>query len=615
MVERALIATMRRPEIHTDHPRHPNGVTVLERPDRRQAVFLQALDAATTKFKPTPFKRPEVEELSGEETDDILDTVTDLDLDYSRRLAGLTNKQSAVFTHAYRQGLIEQSSHKQHTVQHPTTDNSQVHVHHDRHDHDHQHHAHAHEEPKSKPVISRGWQVATVAGNALIGAAELAVGGGSTLSVTTDGIHNAGDAGTYYLQTENVLNPKLNEQKIKRRRRIAHAIIAGLSVSAAAKAGYDLQFGEDGEQNPATIYAAGASLALNSLLMATLYRGINRKKREGMLGPHEKDLTKHLWAIDVPSAAIAVGGAVAQKYGINDIESVGAVASGLLGAYAFRPTANNLEHNHCAKHGDHAGHDHGHGHEDRHESQPQVQSRRHAPGEGKVSVAEISERLKRETEGREASVIPFAPPRKRRRIAQTAAAVSVVAALGAGATGAARLQDHSEMTDVSAHASIVLQAPQPQPENRIPFDLPTQPERIMTSVSEPTTVFETVQQGDTQWGMVEESVEQSGRTADTKLVNVLTDLAAHENQDVAANPDNLSIGQELAMPSQQVIKLVDETLDNPSSDPTLAKDLQELNSADDMPKEEKIEKKEKLISKIKNYIKTKFQKVKTFLMR
>lgn len=321
--------------------------TVLHRQTKQETAFIQALRAAEN-FKPTPYKRPEVKKLSSDAIGTIVSTADRLGAEYSSKLFLLSDTQKKIFTEKYLENVLEESD------QAPS-----LHSHHAEDHHDHS------SSTDKKPVISRTWQVATVAGNAVIGAAEILTGGGSSLSVTTDGIHNAGDAATYYMQTENVLNPKLTEEKIARRRKIAHSIIAGLSLAAAAKAGYDIQFDDETSHNPASLLAAGASLTLNAALMATLYRGINRKKREGTLGPNEKDLTKHLWAIDVPSAAIAVGGAVAQRYGVDDVESVGAVVSGLVGAYAFRPTRDNLDHSDCAKHAHHDhnhGHGHGHGH-------------------------------------------------------------------------------------------------------------------------------------------------------------------------------------------------------------------------------------------------------------
>jgi hypothetical protein len=207
-------------------------------------------------------------------------------------------------------------------------------------------------------VISQRWKWATVLGNAAIGAAELATGNLSTMAVTADGLHNAGDAVTYHMQADNILNKKLTEAQRTRRRKIAHWIIGASSMAIAAKAGIDLSAGHEGVQHTGALYAAGASLALNGALFGRLRR--NQKRQPARQhSEHEHDLTKHFLAVDIPSAALAFGGALLQKYSVP-AEQVAAIASGLVGAWAFRPTKANLEH-HCLDH-DHtpppaSGHD------------------------------------------------------------------------------------------------------------------------------------------------------------------------------------------------------------------------------------------------------------------
>lgn len=188
----------------------------------------------------------------------------------------------------------------------------------------------------------------TVLGNAAIGAAELASGNLSTMSVTSDGLHNVGDTATYYMQAENILDPEKSERKKMRLRKIAHWIIAATSLGVGVKAGLDLTLDHESEPHAATIYTAGASLALNGLMLARLRRGI-RRKHDSHESVYEHDLSKHFWAVDIPSAGLAVAGAALQRYNV-DIEQVAAVASGAIGAYAFRPTTANLTHN-CLNHG------------------------------------------------------------------------------------------------------------------------------------------------------------------------------------------------------------------------------------------------------------------------
>lgn len=187
----------------------------------------------------------------------------------------------------------------------------------------------------------------TVLGNAAIGLSELATGSLSTMSVTADGLHNVGDTATYYMQAENILDPNKTEQKQTRLRKTAHWLIAATSLGVSAKAGIDLSLDQESAPHAATIYTASASLALNSLMLARLRKGI-RHKRRGHESVYERDLSKHFWAVDIPSASLAVAGAALQHYNV-EIEQVAAVASGIVGAYAFRPTKANLAHN-CLDH-------------------------------------------------------------------------------------------------------------------------------------------------------------------------------------------------------------------------------------------------------------------------
>lgn len=215
-------------------------------------------------------------------------------------------------------------------------------------------HGHAHEHT---PAITERWKWLTVAGNAVIGAAELATGNVSTLSVAADGIHNAGDAATYYMQAETALKPDMPEAKRNRWRMAAHWIIAASSLAVSAKAGVDLAVDHEATLNPFASYAAGVSLLLNGLLLGRLYRGIQRaKKTDGRshMNEAERDLVKHFLAIDVPSAGMAVLGVATQGLS-TAVEQALALTSGLVGAYAFRPTEANLSHSHSLEH-----HEHGH---------------------------------------------------------------------------------------------------------------------------------------------------------------------------------------------------------------------------------------------------------------
>jgi hypothetical protein len=205
-----------------------------------------------------------------------------------------------------------------------------------------------HEDITHSPAISNGWKRTTVAGNLLLGAAELMTGNLNSLSVAADGVHNIGDAVTYNLQSNDILKGHTAD-KLQRRRRAAHWIIAVSSGAIGLKAGYDLTTDVEHAASNISVYAAGASCLFNGALLVRLRQGMRRTHQE--LGDdvdchQEKDLTKHLLVLDIPSAVLALGGVWAQRQGYADAEQVAAISSGVLGVVAFRPTTANLSHDH-----------------------------------------------------------------------------------------------------------------------------------------------------------------------------------------------------------------------------------------------------------------------------
>lgn len=206
---------------------------------------------------------------------------------------------------------------------------------------------HDHEKPLHEPAISWRWRTAAVAGNLIMGALELVGGRLSTLSVTVDGIHNIGDAATYNMQAGDVINHHQGD-KLLRRRKIAHWIIAAGSAAAGLKAGIDLVNSEQELMEPLAPYAAGGSLAMTVLLATRLAWRTKREHSKLPDGTHchvEKDLKKHM-LLDGASAAAALAGVFLHKQGINYGEQAIGLASGAAGAWMFRPTRKNLDHAH-----------------------------------------------------------------------------------------------------------------------------------------------------------------------------------------------------------------------------------------------------------------------------
>ncbi len=219
-------------------------------------------------------------------------------------------------------------------------------------------HGHHHHHLEQEPIISKHWKWAAALGNVAIGVFEgfgggvsgvlHSAGAGST-ALAADALHNIGDGAGYFIQAETVLRrTTLSKEAVLKRRKLCHTIICLGSLAVAGKAGMDIALDHELSPDLLTVYAASASLALNSLLMANLYRGIRHRnklaRRTGILEA-ENDLIKHMAWVDMPSAVLALGGAVGQRYGI-DIDAVLAAASGTLGAWVFRPTKANIAHDH-----------------------------------------------------------------------------------------------------------------------------------------------------------------------------------------------------------------------------------------------------------------------------
>jgi hypothetical protein len=357
------------------------------------------------------------------------------------------------------------------------------------------------------PVISESWKWTTVIGNGVIGAAEMAVGGlTSVLSVATDGVHNAADTFTYWLQSKNILDRGLTDAQRQRNRKIANWVIAATSLGFAAKAGTDLALDHDTERNVLNVYVAGASLALNTLMFAGLRRGIQRRKRQNgnaELSHAEEDLKKHFLFSDMPSAALALVGATAHKYGVTDLEQTAAMASGVLSAYVFRPTKANLRHNHS-----HFGEQEAASHTDH-----------------------IHEPIPRQAKKR--------MPRRRLR-AVLAGFMAITLAGGLAASG--QSDDTAERPGLQQPAAV-------QPES-----LPSSEELLPPR---PVTECVTVAYGDSQWRLAERRIKEvTGQRADSAVTHEITRITSLENRETNPNPHLIYPGQCLRMPTAGIIAAI-----------------------------------------------------------
>jgi hypothetical protein len=196
-------------------------------------------------------------------------------------------------------------------------------------------------------TLPRRLQIAAALGNLVVGAVEAGVSlAGSAFSGVSDGVHNLIDSVTYWKQFENITG-KLTEAQREQNRKVTYCALSIASLGLAAKAGFDLTTNHEADPHPLHAYAAGASLALNTILLG----GMVRSARVHTMDSRDKrDIYKHFLGSDIPSSAIAVFGAIMHRYHMPNVEQIAAIGSGILSAWLFRPTRANLHHHHTYGH-------------------------------------------------------------------------------------------------------------------------------------------------------------------------------------------------------------------------------------------------------------------------
>lgn len=348
--------------------------------------------------------------------------------------------------------------------------------------------------------LSKWWKRAVLLGNAAVGAAEITLGlGSSALSVLADGVHNVGDVVTYREQIENVSNEKRSEKRRQLTRKLSHWAISLSSLGVGGKAAYDLANGTESHWSTPSMFVAGASLALSGTLYARL-RG--QMKDTPTDSPHVKDLAKHFWGVDIPSAGLALAGAAVQRYSVP-AEQVLGVLNGALGAYVFRPTTANLTHA-CPVHSMD-----GLTHVDEHERHD------HAHDDGALSrVAGRLSRFKERVAGSER-------PRRWMAVGMAAVAASTLFA------GSLNRED--------THAREIPSTIQTEPE----------PTRALTECV-------SIQEGDSQWSLTRAQIQKvTGVEPSEELTDRMTDFTISQNS--SSNPDVIYPGDCLSVPAAPII--------------------------------------------------------------
>lgn len=256
--------------------------------------------------------------------------------------------------------------------------------------------------------INAGLQYAASGVNAITGTLGVAgslFGESASMATFVNGLHDAGDSLSYWTQGQRIRHGEsFNAQRHETYKKIGHWSIFGTSAVAGVKSVYDVGNSIVGNLEVATPSTASVVASLGSLAFAgSLAYASDRKIRQRqarMDDPHrtdaEKDWMKHVLKMDVPSSALAVGGVWAQSFGTPGgtvTEQILGVASAGLGMYLFRPTKENLTHDHASHEPDengqvahdHHGHGHEHGHGHGHEGHDHHEPHGHAVGAVAVS--------------------------------------------------------------------------------------------------------------------------------------------------------------------------------------------------------------------------------------
>jgi hypothetical protein len=217
----------------------------------------------------------------------------------------------------------------------------------DSHGHAPGNHNHGHDHNPVDPELRkalRGLRRILGPGNLAIGLGQLVAGNLSTLAVTSDGAHNVAEFKAYGEQTKvAATHHEMSAEQIDRSRKITYWLLSTCGVLVTAKAGVDWKTGHDHVSNTLTIPLSAASLSLNGYAFAKLWRAVPGRLRDASV--HVKDIAKHMWFNDIPSASLAVAGALTQNSHPGLGQAV-AAASGAVSAWVFRPTPHNLAHTH-----------------------------------------------------------------------------------------------------------------------------------------------------------------------------------------------------------------------------------------------------------------------------
>lgn len=224
--------------------------------------------------------------------------------------------------------------------------------------------------PEARQTIVPKWlRRGYVASNGLASAAELAIGVVTgNVALATDGSHGTAEI---FIGNEQMKDAHTTDRIGGKRRKRIYQALCGVSLLGSVVAGTEAAgVWDPGMQNQTVIaagaIASGAAFASASVAGVNIVRRTRRKYGSVMDGfslrddiePTDKDVINHIVKLDMPTSAMAFGATALEL--TNSIlvakghapvfegrgEELIGIASGLWGAYLFRPTKSNLAHTH-----------------------------------------------------------------------------------------------------------------------------------------------------------------------------------------------------------------------------------------------------------------------------
>lgn len=193
-------------------------------------------------------------------------------------------------------------------------------------------------------------------------------------------------------------------------------------------------------------------------------------------------------------------------------------------------------------------------------------------------------------------------PKMKQRTRRLVAAAASLAVLGGIAGGVAKLS-----LDSQDHEKVQPESPDSLPN----YDSGKKKESKSNSPEkekQPITQSITVIAGDTQWGIAENIISTAGYEPSAAAVNIVTDIIATENLKTNPHPENINSGNELKVPTKEVVTVIFDALERPNKNTSVesqqfVNDLHLLNNLPEMSKKQVMATHQPVFDRIETYLK------------